>query len=268
MDVIDDDEGRSLLLSQMIEKQDCPISPGMRQNLRALQLIRNDVEHKLLGKSDAKWQSLFQATCLNFNRVMCQIFGERLTLANELSFALQFSRMDIEHLSTLNRYEIPANIESLDARLQESLTNEQRNDLEYQFRVIYTLDAASKGRAHFEFFRPDSAEGKDIRNVLVNYKPADELYPHKPNAVCKLVASRSGKSFTNNNHAQAWRCLKIRPPSGSKHPENTNKKYCIYHAAHKDYTYSDAWIDRLVEEVKDEQKLAKIKAVKLNRKAT
>ena len=32
-------------------------------------------------------------------KVMCQIYGEQLTLANELSFALQFSRMNIERFA-------------------------------------------------------------------------------------------------------------------------------------------------------------------------
>jgi hypothetical protein len=256
-------DGRSLLLSQMIEKPDCPVSDGIRRNLRALKLIRDDVEHKLLGKSDAKWQSLFQATCLNFDKVMCQLYGEQLTLANELSFALQFSRMNIEQLSTLNKYEIPSNIEALDARLHEGLTSEEIGDLEYQFRVVYTLDAASKSRAHFAFVRPESAEGKEIRNVLVSYKAADHLYPHKPGTLCKLVKDKSGKAFTSSNHAQAWRLLKARPLTSARDPEATDKKYCIYHPAHRDYTYADAWIERLVEEVKDDEKFAAIKAVKL-----
>ena len=192
--------------------------------------------------------------------------GSRLTLARELTFALQFTRMNIQQLATPNRYEIPENIEALDARLQSELTEEQRADLEYQFRVIYTLDAASKGRAHFEFFRPESIKGKEIRNIVVQYKAGDDLYPHKPFQVCKLVSEKTGKlSFTNNNHAQAWRLYKARPPYRAKQPENTNKEYCIYHAAHKDYTYSDSWVNFLIEAASDDIKFAAIRAVKLGK---
>ena len=251
------DDGRSLLLSQMIEKQDCPLSKGIRNNLRSLKIIRDEVEHKLFGKSDTKWQGMFQACCLNFDRVLCELFGAKLTLANDLSFALQFARMDVEQLATLNKYEIPPYIEALDVRLREGLTNEQQADLEYQFRVIYTLDAASKSRSHFEFIRPDSTEGKDIRNVLVQYKAADHFFPHKPSRVGGLVRERSGKVFTTHNHTQAWRLFKIRPSTGARQPENTNKDYCIYHSAHGDYTYSDAWVDHLVEQVNDDEKLVR-----------
>jgi hypothetical protein len=258
-----DKDGRSLLLGQMIERQDCPLSKGVRNNIDALKTIRDDVEHKLLGKSDVKWQGLFQTSCLNFDRALCKLFGDRLTLAKELAFALQFNRMNVEQLATLNKFEIPAHIEALDARLNQKLSDEERADLEYQFRVVYTLDAASKGLAHFEFFRPESAEGKAIQNILVQYKAADHFYPHKPTRVCHLVTKKSKKVFTPHNHTQAWRLFKVRQPTGSKQAENTNRDYCIYHAAHGDYTYSEKWVDRLVEEVADEKKFSAIKAMKL-----
>lgn len=110
--------------------------------------------------------------------------------------------------------------------------------------------------------RPESIEGKDIRNVLVKYKAADELFPHKPARVCKLVKQRSGKPFSMHNHTQVWHLFKVRPLANAKQPENTDKDYCIYHPAHGDYTYSDKWIDRLVEEIADDQKFAAIKAVR------
>jgi hypothetical protein len=35
----------------------------------------------------------------------------------------------------------------------------------------------------------------------------------------------------------------------AKAPEKTNREYCIYHPAHKDYTYNDKWIELLVGEL-------------------
>ena len=40
--------------------------------------------------------------------------------------------------------ELGKRLAAIDARLEKQLTEDQRADLEYQFRVIYTLDAASK----------------------------------------------------------------------------------------------------------------------------
>ena len=256
-------DGRTLLLSQMIERHDFPLSEGAKNNLRSLKTIRDEVEHKLLGKSDVKWFGLFQACCLNFDEAMCKLFGEQLTLAHELSFALQFSRMNVERLSLLNKYEIPPHIEAVDARLNEKLSESELADLEYQFRVIYTMDSASRRRSHFEFVRPGSEEGKEIQNVLVQHKIADHLYPHKPGAVVRLVKQKSGKVFTSHNHTQAWRFFKVRSGKGASQPENTKKEFCIYHAAHGDYTYSAQWVEYLVSQVNDAEKFAAITAVKL-----
>lgn len=256
-------DGRTLLLSQMLDRQDCPLSKGVKDNLRALKILRDDVEHKLLGRADARWLGLFQACCLNFDKTICDLFSKRLTLSHDLSFAIQFTRMNLEQLATLNRFEISAHIDAVDARLTEGMTEAQIADLEYQFRVVYTLDAVTKSRAHFQFVLPDSAEGKDIRNVLVQHKLADHLYPHKPGDVVSQVKQKTGKAFTSHNHTQAWRKFEVRPRKGAAQPENTKRDYCVYHAAHKDYTYSDQWVEHLAAEVNDDQKYAALKAFKI-----
>jgi hypothetical protein len=256
-------DGRSLLLSQILERHDCPLSKGIRDNLRALKILRDDVEHKLLGRGDSKWLGLFQACCLNFDKAMCELFGAQLTLSHDLAFALQFAKLNFNQATTLNQYEIPEAIDAIDARLREGMTESQIADLEYQFRVIYTLDAVTKSRAHFQFVQPHSTEGKDIRNVLVQHKLADHLYPHRPGDVIKKVAEMTGVVFTQYNHTQAWRKFEVRPRTGAAQPENTNRDYCIYHTAHGDYTFSDQWVQKLAEECGDEQRLQELKAFKL-----
>lgn len=256
-------DGRSILLGQMINRPDCPLSSGVKDNIRSLKTLRDNVEHKILGKADIRWLGLFQACCLNFDKAICDLFGERLTLAHDLSFSIQFARMNIENLSMLNRYEIPPDIEAIDARLSEGMSEERITDLEYKFRVVYTLDAVGKSRAHFQFVLPGSAEGKEIRNVLVKHELADHLYPHKPGDVVSIVLQKTGKEFNMRNHTQAWQIYNVRPRAGVKQPENTNRDYCIYHNIHKDYTYSDQWIDFLIMEVNDSMKFERIKSFKI-----
>jgi hypothetical protein len=77
-------DGR-IVLSRMIGRQDYPLSKDMKDNLRALKILRDDVEHKLLGRADAKWLGPFQACCLNFDKAICDLFGSRSTLSHELS---------------------------------------------------------------------------------------------------------------------------------------------------------------------------------------
>ncbi len=256
-------DGRSLLLSQMLKREDCPLTDRMKANLKALISIRDEVEHKLLGKSDLKWPMLFQSCCLNFDKILRTIFGEAVSLQNELSFAIQFARLNIEQIATIQKYEIPEYIEALDARLKDGLTEEQMDDQEYQLRVFYTFESASKSRSHMQFVNTPSDDPQEIQKVLVTYKSADELYPHRANRVFPLVAERSGKKFTIHNHTQAWRKFNARPRSRAKQPESTNKDYCLYHATHKDYTYSEKWVNFLVAEIETDEGYNGIRSFKI-----
>jgi hypothetical protein len=257
-----DKHGRSVALSQMLERSDCPLSRGIKNNLRSLKEIRDTVEHHLLGHADHKWLALFQACCLNFDNTICQMFGAELSLQKDLSFALQFAKLSLDQVTVTQAFELPGYIEALDARLNERLTEDERGDLEYQFRVVYTMVAGTKGKAHIQFVHPESTEAEQIRNVLVKYKTADELYPYKPSKVVQMVSEKSGLQFTSHVHTQAWRKYRARPPHRSAQPENTNKDYCIYHPAHGDYTYSDRWVAFLLEMIADAEEFGALRAWK------
>lgn len=242
-------DGTTFALSYMLDRPDSPITKGMKNNLLALKSIRDDVEHKVLGRSDFKWLALFQACCLNFDKMLVSWFGERASLQNELSVALQFGKIEIEQLAQVTAYDVPPHITALDARLTKEMSDDDLDDLEYQFRVVYTFDNASKGKAHIQFVSPESEEGKTIHNVLQKFKIADELYRYKPGDVIRLVRDATKKNFTMSDHTRAWQRLKVRPIQGAKAPEKTNRDFCIYHSAHRDYTYNDKWIELLVNEI-------------------
>jgi hypothetical protein len=253
-----DDKGYSLLLSQMVERHDCPVSLACRKNLQALKKIRDVVEHLTIGPFDKKWLTIFQATCLNFEKYLTEWFGQQLTLGHDLGFALQFARLSINELSSLQQYDLPPHIAALDAGLRENLTPDEADNLEYQFKVVYTLAGASKSQAHFQFIQPDSAEGVEIQNVLVKFKPADELYPLRPTDVVREVRKQLSRPFTTDKHQKAWKLYKARPRPGAKDPAATNRTYAIYHAAHRDYTYSHEWVAFLVQTLKDDDEWLKL----------
>ncbi|MGH6838548.1 MAG: DUF3644 domain-containing protein [Methylocella sp.] len=242
-------DGTTFALSHMLSRQDCPLSKGIKNNLLSLKTIRDDVEHKMLGRSDVKWLPLFQACCLNFDKTLVGWFGPRVTLQSDLSAALQFGKLELEQAAQISAFDIPPNIIALDALLKKDMKEEELDDLEYQFRVVYTFDSASKAKAHIQFLSPDSAEGKSVQNVLQKFKIADELYRYKPGDVARIVRKASGKPYSMSDHTRAWQKHKVRPPSGATSPEKTNRDYCIYHPAHRDYTYNDKWIERIVAEL-------------------
>lgn len=200
---------------------------------------------------------------MNFDSSLRAFFGEKVSLQRELSVALQFAKLDVDQIAEMQKHDILPEMEALDARLVDGLSEDDLADLEYQFKVVYTFSNSSKGNAHIQFIQPDSEQAKEVKNVLLKYKLADEEYPYKPSKVVELVSARSGLKFTTNNHVQAWKYFKARPKSNSKQPAATNKEYCLYHPVHRDYTYSIKWVDLLVAAAGDAGELAKIKALKV-----
>ena len=152
-------------------------------------------------------------------------------------------------MAQVTAYDVPPNITALDALLKKNMKDEDLDDLEYQFRVVYTFDSASKGKAHIQFLSSDSDEGKTVHNVLQKFKIADELYRYKPGDVVKIVKKATAKPFSMSDHTTAWQKHKVRPSRGTKTPDKTDRAYCIYHPAHGDYTYNDKWIALLTGEL-------------------
>ena len=242
-------DGRSLVMSQMLMRADCPLSGPVKKNIEAVAAVRNEVEHKLLRRSDFKWFGLFQACCLNFDSFIRAEFGERVSLGSDLAVAIQFSALNIEQIEIMQQYDVPPYVNALDAQLDKDLTDADRDSLQYQFKVVYTLTSASKGKQHIRFIRPGSEEGQEVHNVLVKEKALDDIYPLKAGRVVEEVQKKTEKRFTMHEHMLAWRKHKVRPVGDSKAPEATKKDFCIYHSAHRDYTYSVKWVDFLVAEL-------------------
>jgi len=210
------------------------------------------VEHRSIGSFDRKWHPLFQANCLNFEKALTQLFGPRLTLGEDLGISLQFAKLTTEEIATLQGFDLPEHIAALDASLAAKLNEGEADNIEYQLKVVYTLTNVSKAKAHFQFVQPESAEGKEFQNVLIKYKPAEEMYPLKPGQVLKLVAAKSGRNFTSDKHQKAWKMFKARPKNGAVDPTATDRRYCVYHQPYKAYTYSPAWVDFLAIQIADD----------------
>lgn len=260
---ITQDDGRTLLLSQMVSREDCPLSQGMRDNLSSLKQIRDAVEHTLFRRADTRFLSIFQACCLNFDKAICELFGPTLTLSNELSFSLQFAKMDLEQLAQVHPYEVPAHIKTLEQDLDRDLDETRSNDLEYRFRVVYTFENSTKSKSHIKFVHPTDEEAEEVRNVLIRKEISDQLFPHKAGVVADMVRQHSGRAFSTHNHTQAWRKFDVRPRSGVAQPANTNKDYCIYHQAHGDYTYSTKWVEFLVSFIATDENYDELRRFKL-----
>jgi hypothetical protein len=256
------DNDFTLSLSEMLARADCPVSDPIKKNLSALKIIRDVVEHRSIGQFDRKYVPIFQSTCLNFEKTITALFGPRMTLGSDLGFSLQFAKLGQDEIAALQGFDLPPHIAALDANLAANLADGDSENLEYQFKVVYTLTSASKSKANFQFILPDSDAGQEISNVLIKFKPKDDFFKLKPSDVVAQVRKGSNRRFTQDTHQRAWKMYKVRPRGGTENPAATNAEYCHYDAPYNSYTYTPAWVNFLLATIADDASWQALKTFK------
>ncbi|WP_353628316.1 DUF3644 domain-containing protein [Sulfitobacter sp. TCYB15] len=241
--------GDAISLADFLKFPECPFPTGVSDNLRAMIKLRDLVAHKIMGPYQEIWLPLFQACCFNFESQIVSLFSRRLSLAGNLSLSLQFGTFNPEQLIELSKSKLPSEIKAINSEILEGLTEMQKEDQAFQFSVVYTKVASSKTNAAYKFVSPESAEGKAIHDVLVKIKPGSETHPYKPSVVADLVSKATGKPFTVNDHTEAWKKHKVRPPTHAADKTKTNIKYCFYNPMFHYHCYNQAWVDKLVGEI-------------------
>jgi hypothetical protein len=253
------EDGNSLLLSQMLNRDDCPLGEDVKKNLSALKILRDNVEHKLLSSIGRTYWTLFQANCLNFDQTIRKLFGERTGLQDSLSLSLQFGKMQVDQLAKLQTYDLTPAIEAIDQAIIDQVGISGKEGPSYKFKVSYHFEKATKGDSHIVFNNNNPDTGK-VSNILMQKVVGDELWPHKPTTVIAKVREQTGENFTSHHHQLAWKKFGARPRKGAKNPSDCKKDYCHFHSAHNDYTYSDKWVEFLVGAVSNPEEFEALKA--------
>ncbi|MBV1690832.1 DUF3644 domain-containing protein [Novosphingobium sp. G106] len=242
---ITDANGNSLLLSQILNREDCPLNTDVKKNLLAVKTLRDSVEHTMLSSVGRLYWPLFQANCLNFDQTIRKLFGENAGLEQTLSLSLQFGKMQLNQLAHLQKYDLSPAIEAIDQQISQAIEETGNEGPSYKFKVNYTFEKATKGDSHI-VFTENNKESEKLSNILTKKVVGDELWPYKPTAVLQKINEACDANFTSHDHQLAWKKFGVRPRNKAKKPDDCKKDFCYYHAAHRDYTYSDKWVDFLI----------------------
>jgi Protein of unknown function (DUF3644) len=245
--------------------------PPERKNLEFLIGLRNKIEHRNLPDLDAGLYGECQAALLNLEEVLTSEFGARYALAEQLAISLQFTQLipaekkkAAKELAASTTKSIKEYVEKFRGGLPSSTLNSTK----YSFNVFLVPKVANKKEladAAVEFIKIDEANKDDLArleklNVLIKEKliPIANLDLYKPTQVVAKVQTQLAYKFTIGSHTAAWYHFKVRPATGATKPEATDSKYCVYDAAHKDYLYTEAWVEKLAKDLADPQRFQTI----------
>jgi hypothetical protein len=225
-------------LEQCIKHNGCPLDTATKNNLLFLIQIRHEIEHRLTHRIDDALSAKLQACCLNFNRVLRQLFGEHLALHRDLSVALQFVSFSLDQQKAMFKDQsLPPNVATAQTKFEAHLTDQEFNDPNYAFRVALVQRAVSnKGKADqvVQIVPAGSEDEAKINRVLLKEV---ERKKFKPKQVVEAMKAQGFGSFTMDAHSKLWKTLTARDPA---------KQYGVTLSDGQWYWY-ETWIARVRE---------------------
>ena len=242
----------------------------VRKNLEFFIGLRNKIEHRSMPELDHRLFGECQALLFNFEDLLFQEFGSQHCINESLALALQFSRLrdpaQTKAASSLHRPLWQDVREYIDT-FRSSLSNEYLHDLRYSYKVFLIPKLANHpGQAdvavEFVKFDPNKSDSMaDYQKLVALIKPSvveaanvERLLPrdvcNQFKAVVQQVVGPQAQFVASYQHVAAYKYYKVRPKKGQGDPNSTDSKYCHYDEAHRDYTYTQQWVEFLKNEMK------------------
>jgi hypothetical protein len=238
-----------------------PLDP-LRANIEFFIGLRERTEHHFTRRRlqfvEILVSGKINALLLNFEKTLVAEFGERWSLANALRFPVFLSSMTHESPQLLEQAyeEIPASVLRFIESFENGLDHSIRVSEAYDFRVYLMPKASPADRdLPIEFvdvskLSVQEAEAVENARVIIRDRHVEAINVNRLKA--SEVVTRVQAVYPNFSvyfHTLAWRRFKIRPPGNSSDPARTDSRYAIYDRAHQDYLYTEAWVERLKQEL-------------------
>jgi len=245
--------------------------PPERRNLEFLIGLRNKIEHRHLPDLDAGLYGECQAALLNLEELVTSEFGASYALTEQLAVSLQFSQLIPSEKKKAAKElagGVAKSVKDYVEKFRGGLPSSTLNSMKYSFNVFLVPKVANRKEladAAVEFIKVDETNKDELGrleklNVLIKEKhiPIANLDLYKPTQVAAKVQARLPHKFTVGSHTTAWHHFTVRPQAGAAKPEATDSKFCVYDAAHKDYLYTEAWVEKLSRDLADAQAFQRI----------
>lgn len=195
-------------LERCLNNDNCPIDNIAKSNLKFLIGLRHEIEHQMTTKIDDYLSARFQACCLNYNKYIKELFEEKSGIDKHLSFSLQLSSIDEEHVNQLREFkDLPKNIATYINGFDENIPEEEYNDMRYSYRVLYVPKSVNhKGQADkvIEFLPANSPEAEKLNKEYVIIKEREKP-KYIPSKILDIMHDKGFVKFGMHQHTQLWK---------------------------------------------------------------
>ncbi len=231
-------------LERCLNDPACPLDGDSSRNLRFLIGLRHEIEHQMTRSLDNFLSGRYQASILNFNHYVKELFGARSGIDTHLTYSLQFVELAE---GQVRRHEdenpLPTNLVSFVTEFDKALSHEEYNSPRFSYRLFFKKKLVNRpGQADrvIEFIDPNSDAAKAIdREFWV--KKEVERPKFRPADVVRKVKEAGFLGFrVQPEHRDFWE------KEGAKDPA---KGYGV-EVAGQWYWY-ESWVERCIAHCRD-----------------
>lgn len=265
-----DGDNKAWELSTCVDRCDF-LSSAVKGNVKLFILLRNKIEHRFAPAIDLDICGECQALLFNFEELITAHFGNYYSLNNTISIPLQVIKsrsewqLDFVKLLQSEHYKkLKGFIESYRA----SLSDEIFSNSQYNFRVYLipkTGNHRSSSDVAMEFIKYDPSQPDQFNELERGITLIKEKHVQvanqghlKPARVCEIVEKNLAKAFSISLHTKAWQYYKVREQGYQA--DGCNPLYCQFDEPHRDYVYTQAWVDFLVAKLADSSEYDRVKS--------
>ena len=225
-------------LERCLNDDKCPLDSATKSNLRFQIGLRHEIEHHKSAGAGEQFVGNYLACCLNYERAVVELFGDRYGLGNALAFTLQFRDLSEVPAAAEAPKPLPSNVAKYVQQFEADLPDEEFQSPRFSCRLIFTRKLANRrGQADraIEFISPDSELAKVIDK---EYWVQKEVEKPKclPSRIVKRMNDEGYPGFKMHHHTRLWKELDAK---------NTGKGYGVEVAG------TWYWYERWVEVVRD-----------------
>lgn len=202
-------------LRKCVTATESPLDNETLKNLQFLIGLRDEITHHMSPVLDQYVSARYQACCLNYNRYLKELFGERYGIDQHLGYSLQLQRISRDQLAAPTEADLPPSVRSYIARFDSELTTDELNSERFAFRMLFVPKLVGKpGQADevIEFLKPDSEMAQSINRDYVTFKEV-ERPKFLPSQIVRMMQEEGYPRFTMHFHTELWHTKEAKRPN-------------------------------------------------------
>jgi hypothetical protein len=234
-------------------------------NLLFLIGLRNKIEHRSLPALDLAVSGECQASLCNFESLLVEEFGDEHALMAHLAIALQLTRTSqqaqIDALKQLQKENYRVVRQYMET-YKNDLSDEVLENQKYRIRAFLIPKIGNHAKSSdlsIEFINTNKLSDEELRSYeqgIAFIKGVESPYKLKPSKVVESIKEHI-PSFNTSIHTKCWKFYKARPNHIN---EKFKGEYAGYMEGFDGYLYSVAWVNFLISEMVDPEKIQKVRA--------